>query len=156
MLCSTSTAVTPRAAVPRMSSSISRVSLRLSPAAGSSSSSSAARRRARGDLEALERPWGRLSARVRPAREPDGIEQRSGGLTAGRLSARASAGDRSSADAGAALVQPAPGHHVLEHRHVEEHLQVLERAADPDGGELVRIFSCELLVFEEIEPESGL
>jgi hypothetical protein len=47
------------------------------------------------------------------------------------------------------LVQPAPGHHVLERAHVEEDLQVLERAADARGREPVRRQPRELSILEE-------
>ena len=147
MLCSTRITVVPSAASFLISTSISRASLWFRPAAGSSSSSSLrlGGQRAR-DLQPLERAVGHrvgaASPRSRPGRP---ASSRRCATSRHAASARTSAGVRSSAgEQRAGLAQVAPDHHVLERRHVEEDLQVLERAADAGGGEAVRRLAGEV------------
>jgi hypothetical protein len=112
----------------RMTWSISCVSTGLQPAAGSSR---LARQRA-GDFQALERAVIERTGRpLRGVGEADAIERR-----ARRLARRlVLPGDRGpmhqvSEDAGA-LVAVTADHDVLQHRHLRENLQVLERARQP-------------------------
>ena len=99
------------------------------------------------DLQALERAVGHgVGGRVDPARRGRRAASAPRPARGTRPRRARSAGRRSMRrHQRRALVQVAPGHHVLQRAHVEEHLQVLERAAQAGGGPAVRGLAGEVL-----------
>ena len=91
-----------------------------------------------GDLQPLERAVGhRVRRGVFVAGQADQPQQLARDLPALGLGAHQRAGAQQRGGQRAALAQVPAGHHVLQRGHVEEHLQVLEGAADAGGGEAV-------------------
>ena len=97
------------------------------------------------DLQALQRAVRhRAGGRVVVAREPHLAQQRVRGLAARGLGAHQRLRVQQRRPQRAAVAQVAAGHHVLQRGHVEEHLQVLERAADAGGRERVHRLAAQL------------
>ena len=129
---------------------MSRASVWLRPAAGSSSSRSVGSpASARAISSRFSAPYGIASARAPSyCSSADEGQQRTRPLAARRLGARQGRRAQQRVQQRAAFAQVPPRHHVFEGRHVEEHLQVLERAADAGGGVAMRGPSGQVDAFE--------